>query len=73
MLIELWMGRRDVEKPENNVEDTSEYEKSEIRPARFSWVHLGPVILHVRPGLVTAVLGMLYSKGHNILLSQGFS
>jgi len=73
MLIELWMGRRDVDNPENNVEDTSGYEKSEVRLAWLGWEDLGSVILHLRMELVTAVLGMVNSQGHKILLSLGFS
>jgi len=42
---------------ENDVENTSGYEKPGVRPARLGWEELVSVYLHTRSGLVPSVLG----------------
>jgi hypothetical protein len=44
---------------ENDVEDTSRYEKSGVPLASLGWEDLVSVKLHARLGLVPAVLGMV--------------
>jgi len=54
------MRKRDMgDEDENNVEDTSGYEKSGVRLASLSWEDLVLVLLHAGSGLVPAVSGMV--------------
>jgi len=58
---------------EDDVEDTSAYEKSEVRLARLGWDDLVLVLLHARSGLVPAVSGMVNCLAHENHLSPRFS
>jgi len=63
------MGDQD----ENDVEDTSKYQKSGVRLAGLGWKDLGSVSLHAGSGLVPAVSGIVNRFAHDILLSSSFS
>jgi len=52
---------------ENDVEDTSGYEKSVIQLACLGCEQLRSVWLHARSGLVPAVSGMVNWLAHEIL------
>jgi len=58
---------------ENDVENTSGYEKPGVRPARLGWEELVSVYLHTRSGLVPSVSGKVNWLAHKILLSRTFS
>jgi len=57
---------------ENDVEDTSGYEKSGVRLAWLGWEDLVSVLLHAGSGVVPAVSGMVNCLSHKILLSPSF-
>jgi len=60
MMEELWMGKRQMrDEDENNVEDTSGYEKSGVRIAWLGWEDLVWVWLPAGSGIVPAVWGMV--------------
>jgi len=60
-MVEMWIRKREMgDEDENDVEDTSGYEKSGVRLARLGWEDLVSVLLHARSGLVPAVLGMVH-------------
>jgi len=44
---------------ENNVQDTSEYEKSEVQLACLGWEDVVLALLYARSGLVPAVWAMI--------------
>jgi len=68
MMVELWMREREMgEEDENNMEDSSGYEKSEVW---LAWLYLGDLISVILPagsGVVPAVLGMVNWLAHEIL------
>ena len=68
MMVELWTRKREMgEEDENDMEDTSGYEKSGVRLAWLGWEDLVSVILHAGSGLVPAVSGMVNWLAHEIL------
>jgi len=74
MMVEMWMKKREMgDEDENNVEDTSRYEKSGVRLAWLGWEDLVSVELDSGSGLVPAVSGMVNWFAHKILLSPSFS
>jgi len=74
MMVEMWMRKREMgDEDENNVEDTSGYEKSGVRLAWLGWEDLVSVLLHARSGLMPAVSGMVNWLAHEVLLSPSFS
>jgi len=47
MMVELWTGKREKgDEDENDMEDTSGYEKSGVGLARLGWEDLVLVLLH---------------------------
>jgi len=52
---------------ENDMEDTSGYDKLGVRLARLGWEDLVSVLLHAGSGLVAAVLGIVNRLAHEIL------
>jgi len=47
--VALWMRKREMgDEDENDVEDTSRYEKSGVQDASLDWEDLVLVLLHVR-------------------------
>jgi len=58
---------------ENDVEDTSGYERSGVWPAWLCWEKLLSVLIHDGLGRVPAVLGTVDWLAHEILLSPSFS
>jgi len=74
MIVELWMRKREMgDEDENNMEDTSGYEKSGVRLAWLGLKDLVSVLLPAGSGLVPAVSGMVNWLAHEILLSPSFS
>jgi len=74
MMVEMWMRKRVMwDEDENDVEDTSGYEKSGVRLAWLGWDDLVSVLLHAGSGLIPAVSGMVNWLAHEILLSRSFS
>jgi len=74
MMGELWMRKREMgDEDENNVEDTSGYEKSGVRLAWLGLEDLISVLLHAGVGLGPAVSGMVNWLAYEILLSLSFS
>jgi len=74
MMVELWTRKREMgDKDENDMENTSGYEKSGVR---LAWLGLEDLILVLLPagsGLVPALAGMVNLLAHEILLSPSFS
>jgi len=74
MMVELWMRKREMgHEDENDMEDTSGFEKSGVR---LSWLGLEDFVsvwLPVGSGLVHAVSGMVNWLAHEILLTPSFS
>jgi len=67
-MVELWMRKREMgDEDENDMEDTSGYEKSGVRLAWVGWEHLVSVIVCAGSGLVPAVSGMINRLAHEIL------
>jgi len=74
MMVEMWMRKREMgDEDENDVEDTSGYDKSGVWLAWLGWEDLISVLLHAWSGLVSAVSGMVNWLAHEILLSPSFS
>jgi len=68
MMVELWMRKREMgDEDENNIEDTSGYDKSGEWPAWFGLEDPISVILPAGLGLVPAVSGMVNWLSHEIL------
>jgi len=68
MMVELWTRKREMgEEDENDMEDMSGYEKSEVRLAWLGWEYLVLVLLPARLGLVPGVSGMVNWPAHEIL------
>ena len=60
MMVELWKRKREKgDEDENDMEDTSGYEKSGVRLASLGCEYLVSVILHAGSGVVPAVSGMV--------------
>jgi len=60
MMVELWMRRREMgNEDENDMEDTSGYEKSGVRLAGLGWEDLVSAIVCAGSGLLPAVSGMV--------------
>jgi len=60
MMLELWTRKREKgDEDENDMEDTSGYEKSGVQLARLGWEDLISLLLHAGSGLVPAVSGMV--------------
>jgi len=60
MMVELWTRKREIgDEDENDVENTSSYEKSGVRLARLGLEDLVSVLLPAGSGLVLAVSGMV--------------
>jgi len=74
MMVEMWMRKREMgDEDENDVEDTSGYEESEVQLPWLGSEHLVSVLLHARSGLIPAVSWMVNWLVHEILLSPTFS
>ena len=74
MMVEMWMRKREMgDEDENDVEDTSGYEKSGVRLAWVRCEDLVSVLLHAGSGFEPAVSGMVNWLAHEILLSPSFS
>ena len=59
-MVELWTRKREMgDEDENDVEDTSGYEQSEVRLLVLGWEDRILVKLHTGLGLVLAVSGMV--------------
>jgi len=68
MMVELWTRKREMGgEDENDMEDTSGYEKSGVRLAWLGWEDLVSVLLDSGSGLVPAVSGMVNWLTHEIL------
>jgi len=68
------MRKREMgDEDENDVEDTSGYEESEVQLPGLGSEHLVSVLLHARSGLIPAVSWMVNRLVHEILLSPTFS
>jgi len=59
--------REKGDEDENDIEDTSRYEKSGGWLAWLGWEDLVSVILHAGSGLIPAVSGMVNWLAHEIL------
>ena len=67
-MVELWTRKREMgNEDENDMEDTSHYEKSGVRLAWLGLEDLVLVLLPAGSGLVTAVSGMSNWLAHEIL------
>jgi len=74
MMVELWTRKREMgDEDENDMEDTSGYEKSGVRLAWLALEDLVSVLVPTRSGLVPAVSGMGNWVEHEILWSPSFS
>jgi len=68
MMVELWRRKRDMgDEDGNDMEDTSGYEKSEVRLARLGLEDRVTVLLPGGSGLVPAVSGMVNWQAYEIL------
>jgi len=68
MMVELWMRKRKMgDEVENDMEDTSGYEKSGVRLAWLGWEDHLSVLVRAGSGLVPAISGMANSLAHEIL------
>jgi len=73
MMVELWTRKREMgDEDENDMEDTSGYEKSGVRLAWLGIEDLVSVWLPAGSGLVPAVSGMINWLAHESLLSPSF-
>jgi len=60
MMVELWTRNREMgDEDENDMEDTSGYEKSGVRLASLGWEDHGSVLVHAGLGLIPAISGMV--------------
>jgi hypothetical protein len=58
MMLELWTRKRDMgDEAQNDVDDRSGYEKSEVELGRWSCEDLVSVLLHAASGLIPVVSG----------------
>jgi len=74
MMVELWMTIREMgEEDENDMEDTSGYEKSGLLLAWLGSEDVILVLLCVGSGLVPAVSRMVYWLAHETVRSHSFS
>jgi len=74
MMVELWTRKREMgDEDDNDIEDTSGYEKSGVRLAWLGLEDLVSVLLPAWSGLVPAVSRMVNWLAHEILLSPSFS
>jgi len=74
MMVELWTRRIEMgNEDENDMEDTSGYEKSGVQLAWLSLEDLVSKLLPAGSGLLPAVPGMVHWPAHKILLSPSFS
>jgi len=74
MMVEMWARKRDMgDEDENDVEDTSGYDKSGVQLAWSGWEDLVSVLLHATLGLIPAVSGMVNRLAHQILSSPSCS
>jgi len=74
MMEELWTRKRKMgDEDENNMEDTSSYEKSGVRLAWLGLEDLVSVLLPAGSGLVPDISGTVNWLAHEIHLSPGFS
>ena len=61
MMVELWTRKREMgDEDENDMEDTSGYEKSGVRLARWCWEDLVSEFVRAGSGLVPAISGMVH-------------
>jgi len=68
MMVELWMRKREMgDEDENDMEDTSSYERSAERLASLGIEDLLSVLSPARSGLECAVSGMVNWLAHEIL------
>jgi len=68
MMVELWTRKREMgDEDENDMEDTSDYEKSGEWLAWLGLEDLVAVLLDSGSGLVPAVAGMVNWLAHEIL------
>jgi len=68
MMVELWTRKRDMgDEDENDMEDTSGYEKSGVRLAWLGWEDLVSVFIRARSRLIPAVSGMVNWLAQGIL------
>jgi len=68
MMVELWSRKREMgDEDENDMEDTSGYEKSGVKLAWLGWEDLVSVLVRAGLGLVPAVSGMVNWLTHEIL------
>jgi len=74
MMVEMGMRKREMwDEDENDVEDTSRYEKWRVRLARLGWEDLVLVLSHAGSRLVPAVSGIVNWLAHEILSIPSFS
>jgi len=60
MMVELWTRKREMgDENENDMQDTSRYEKSGVRLASLGWDGLLSVLVHTGSGRVPAVSGIV--------------
>ena len=60
MMVELWARKKEKgDEDENDMEDTSGYEKSRVRPASLGWEDLVSALLRAGSGLIPAVSGLV--------------
>jgi len=73
MMVELWTRKREMgDGDENDMENTSGYEKSGVRLAWLGLEDPVSVILPTGSGLVSAISGMVNWLAHEILSSPSF-
>jgi len=67
-MVELWTRKREIgNEDENDMEDTSRYEKSGVRLAWLGWEDLLLVLVCTGSGLESAISGMVNWLAHEIL------
>jgi len=68
MMVELWTRKREMgDEDENDMEDTSGYEKPGVRLATLGWEDLVSVLVRTGLELVPAISGMVNWLAHRIL------
>jgi hypothetical protein len=73
MTVELWTRKREIgDKDENDMEDVSGHEKSDVRFACLGKDYLVSVVFPAGLRLVPAVSGLVNCLAHKILLSPSF-
>jgi hypothetical protein len=74
MMVELWTRQREMGgEEENDMEDRSGPDKSEVRLAWLGLEDLESVLLLARSGLIPAISEMVNRRTQEILLSPGVS